>query len=122
MSQVQRLALTESGILVPKSIVSWVLQNPFQIHYKQIKPVPFQGNSQRFLILRSLYTQKILSVLEQGMRVINIDETWLPCLDFSRRRWCIKGGNNSKGIRSLNPLISMIVGLSSSGEVYCSAT
>jgi hypothetical protein len=73
-------------------------------------------------VLRCLYAKKLMNTLDQGVRVINIDETWLSSTDFRNRKWCVKGANNSIPAKSLSPRISMIVALSSLGEVYCALT
>jgi hypothetical protein len=47
------------------------------MRYSKIKKIPYQGNSQRSLVLRQQYAQKMLRVLSDNKRIINIDETWL---------------------------------------------
>ena len=37
--------------------------------------------------MRMKYAKKMLEVLAEGKRVINIDETWLPHLDFRNKKW-----------------------------------
>ncbi len=64
----------------------------------------------------------MLKVVHSGTRVINIDETWLSHTDFRSCKWGVQGSANSKAIKSLAPRISLIVGLSSDGEIYCSVT
>jgi hypothetical protein len=56
------------------------------MRYKKIKKIPFQGNSDRCLVLRQLYAKQLLGILNEGKRVINIDETWLPQTDFRNRK------------------------------------
>ena len=64
-----------------------VLRNDFNMRYRKLKRVPFQGNSERCLVTRMLYAKKMLSLLDEGKRIINIDETWLPSLDFRNMKW-----------------------------------
>ena len=94
----------------------------FGMRYRKVKPVAFQGNRERNLALRCLYAQKFMQVLEQGKRVINVDETWLNQMEFCRFKWCRKGETGSFPTKQVQPRISMIVGLASTGEVYCALT
>ena len=59
-----------------------VLKQDHKLSYRKIKRVPFQGNSERCKVLRSLYAQKMLPIYETSQRVINIDESWLNEADF----------------------------------------
>ena len=54
--------------------------------------------------------------------MINIDETWLNQMEFCRYKWCRKGEKNSLPVKQMQPRISMIVALASTGEVYCALT
>ena len=92
------------------------------MRYRKIRQITFQGNSERNLALRCLYAQRFLQVLKDGYRIINVDETWLNHLEFSRFKWCRKGEVNSLPVRGINPRISMIAGLATDGKVYCSLT
>ena len=45
--------------------------------------------------MRMLYAKKMFELLEQGKRIINIDETWLPHLDFRNKKWRRRGEPNT---------------------------
>ena len=64
----------------------------------------------------------LLPLLAQGKRIINIDETWLPHLDFRNHKWAKVGQSNSVACKSLNPKINMIVALDTLGLVYAALT
>ena len=64
-----------------------VLRNSFNMRYRVLKKVEYQGNSERCLVTRMLYAKKMLELLKSGARIINIDETWLPHLDFRNKKW-----------------------------------
>ena len=38
-----------------------------------------------------LYAKKMLTLLGEGKRIINIDETWLSHLDFRNKKWRQRG-------------------------------
>ena len=77
----------EHDIKVSSQYVCTVLTKDLGIGYKAIKRIPFKGNSTRCLALRQKYAQYMLSLLESGIRVINIDQTWIGDTNFTRRRW-----------------------------------
>ena len=90
--------------------------------YKSLKKVPFQGNSNRCLVLRMLYAQKMLAILHSGKTVYNVDETFLNETCFKRKKWCQKGEANTFGAKMLGHRISMVVALGSDGDCYFSFT
>ena len=69
-----------------------------------------------------MYAKKVFRLLEEGKRIINIDETWLPYLDFRNRKWRVHGDSNSITAKDLDPRINMIAALDTDGRVYMSLT
>lgn len=61
------------GIKVSNSYVCQVLRNDIGLGYRQIKKVPYLGNTIRCLILRQMYAKFMLEKLTTDVRVINID-------------------------------------------------
>ena len=64
----------------------------------------------------------MLSILQSGKRVINVDETWLPCSDFRNKKWQIKGLKNSVPEKVISYRVNMIAALDNEGKVYVSIT
>ena len=116
------MTMDQKGVVVTRGAVVPLLRTTFNMRYRKIREIAFQGNYERNLALRCLYAQQFLRVLQDGYRVINVDETCLNQLGFCRAKWCQKGEVNSMPVRGMNPRISMIVGLASTGEVYCALT
>jgi len=69
-----------------------------------------------------LYAKKMLALLDEGKRVINIDETWLPHLDFRNMKWRRRGEANTVSSKDLAPKVNMIAALDSEGHIYVSLT
>ena len=92
------------------------------LSYRKFKATPFQGNLARSLVLRQHYAKVLLPQLVEGKRIINIDETWLPTLDFRRYRWCKRGVKNTLPVKDLQPKVNMIVAIDTLGNVYTSLT
>ena len=67
-----------------------------------------------------LYAKKMLALLDQGARVINIDETWLPHLDFRNKKWRRRGEENSMSSKPLSQRVNMIAALDTNGRLYLS--
>ena len=78
-----------------------VLKKKFRLSYRKIRRVPFSGNSERNLVLRSLYAQKMIDVYHSKRRVINVDESWIPAADFHYKRWKRRGMLNTAPEKTL---------------------
>ena len=42
------------------------------------------------MVLRQQYAKEMLPLLEQGTRIINVDESWLSETNFIRKMWAPK--------------------------------
>ena len=71
-------------------------------------------------MLRQQYALVMLSLLDSGKRVINLDETWLNETSFIRRAWCRPGTPGTVATRPIQPRLSMITALDTDGRVYFS--
>jgi hypothetical protein len=74
------------------------------------------------LILRQQWAIVYLGILKSKKRVINIDESWVGQMDFTRQIWAPKYTTHSIPIKQVKPRISMIMALDNFGEVYASFT
>ena len=92
------------------------------MRYRVLKKVPFQGNSERCLVMRMRYAKKMLALLKEGARIINIDETWLPHMDFRSKKWRAKNQPNTASTKALSPKVNMIAAIDTEGHLYLSLT
>ena len=69
-----------------------------------------------------LYARTLLELLDQGKRVINIDETWLPTLDFRGKKWRKRGCDNTVSAKQLSHRVNMIAAVDTEGNLYVSLT
>ena len=60
----------------------------------------------------------MLKLLEQGYKIINVDETFLNVADLRYMKWRKKGETNSMRERNIDPLIKVLAGISIDGDVY----
>ena len=90
--------------------------------YRVIKRVPYHGNSERCKVLRMFYAKEMLTHLQNKVRCINIDESWIPHLDFRSKMWRQRGVNNTHSVKSITFKVNMIVAVDTEGNVYSSLT
>lgn len=97
-----------------------MLRHEVGARYKRVKKIPFLGNTDRCLILRQKYAMFMISQLAKGVRVLNLDQTWLNDIDFTRRKWRQMNAVNSSPIRRLSPRISVMMAVDTDGKLYSS--
>ena len=120
--QVKTSLLAEANLNLSVAEVRKVLREKLNMRYRVLKKVEYQGNSERCLVTRMLYAQKMLELLGEGKRIINIDETWLPHLDFRSKKWRQRGERNTISARQLGHRVNMIAALDTDGNIYMSLT
>ena len=122
LTQMQELVRARTSVPVPLHDVAKILKNEFNLSYRKIRRVPFQGNSDRCLVLRQLYARKMFQLYNDGYHVLNIDESWIPSEDFRRGCWSARGDVNSLPERSIGFKVNIIVAVSSEGKVWLALT
>lgn len=60
----------------------------------------------------------LLDKLAKGVRVINVDETWINQADFRRRKWRRRGETNSVAMKVIQPRISMLSAIDTDGNLF----
>ena len=88
--------------------------------YKRISTVALHANSEKNRILRQRFAIELVNLLNQGKRIINIDESWLNQTDFRRMKWRERGTTNSVAKVQMAPRISIIIGIETTGALYLS--
>ena len=90
--------------------------------YRKVLHTANLANTNRSLVLRQKFAQKMLPILASRKRVINIDESSVPFLDFRHHKWGSRGIKNSLPRRDLTPKVNMIVAMDTQGKVYAALT
>ncbi len=67
------------------------MKKHMDMSYKKMIPVSLHINSPKNLILRQRYALELVALLNDGKRIINVDESFLGMTDFRRRKWGLKG-------------------------------
>ena len=60
------------------------MKDDLGLGYRMSRKVPVQDNSERCLVLRQQYAMRMLPLLKDGKRILNIDESWLNESNFTR--------------------------------------
>ena len=89
--------------------------------FKMTRKVAPRANSERCLVLRQQYALSLLAVLGQGKRIINVDETWLDQMTFTRRHWR-PVRMATEGVKPVSPRISLIACVGSDGSSFYNLT
>ena len=87
----------------------------FGFSYRKIIHTAYLVNSDRSLVLRMKFAKMMLPLLASGKRVINIDESSIPFLDFRRHKWCPIGQRNTVLKKDLSPKVNLIAAVDTCG-------
>lgn len=90
--------------------------------YKRIHKTAFHANANSSLVKRLEYAKAMLPILASGRRVINIDESTIPFLDFRNHKWGQIGMKNTRSSKDLAPKVNMIAALDTEGRIYIALT
>ena len=69
-----------------------------------------------------MFAKNLVSLISEGKRILNIDETLINNLFFPRRKWRQHGSVQSTANKIVNPRVSLIAALDTEGDVYLSVT
>ena len=64
----------------------------------------------------------MLPLLASGKRVLNVDESSIPFLDFRRQKWCPVGQRNTISKKDLSPKVNLIAAIDTNGQAYAAIT
>ena len=68
------------------------------------------------------YGKFMLRTLSENKKVICIDQSWLNDTQFVRRRWRKRGQVNTVSEHQVNPRASLLMAISTDGELYAALT
>ena len=80
----------EAGEEVSPYHIKQTLKKEMDLKYGKIKKLAKQANSTRNLYMRQQFGIKMLDLLAEGKRILNIDETWLGQTNYQRQVWQTK--------------------------------
>ena len=84
----KKLVEQNHEIKVTTKTIGEIFRKDLGFKYRKVKKTAPLANSERCLVLRQQYALKMISLLKDGKRIINVDETWLNETNFTRKIWC----------------------------------
>ena len=75
--QIKLVVEEDHGHVVNLNIIRKVLRRDLRMKYRTATGQPVQTNLERCLVQRQQYSIRMLSLLESGRRIINVDQSWL---------------------------------------------
>ena len=96
------------------------MKKELKLSYVKVKKLQPNSNSMKAMILRQQYAMRLLSLIDIGKRIINVDETWLNETSFSRKVWATKNSQGNFNLNAVAPRISMIAAIDTSGKAWFS--
>ena len=85
---VKTFAAETHGTKVSINQVNNVFRKEMGFRYRKVRKQPIHVNTERCLVLRQQYALKMIALLREGKRIINVDETWINETNFTRKVWC----------------------------------
>ncbi|MEC8877566.1 MAG: hypothetical protein VX554_00120, partial [Candidatus Thermoplasmatota archaeon] len=102
--------------------VRHVLKKELRLHFRRVRRVPIQANSERCLVLRQSYSLEMLKLLAGKKRVLNVDESLISETEYGRRMWCPSTAPATVTERAVSTRLALIAALDTDGAVYFSLT
>ena len=72
--------------------------------------------------MRQQYDLAMIPILEKGLRVINIDESWLNGTTFIRKMWAPKRETCSSVLNTVTPRLSLLAAIDTEGHSWFALT
>ena len=106
--QILDSVLRRSDMEVKSHEVKQILKGELGFSYRRARLVSVQSNSVRCRVMRQQYALKMLELLQDGKRILNVDESWLSEISFQRKVWCPKDRPSTVTRQGVSPRISLI--------------
>ena len=97
-----------------------MLKHDLGFSYRRAKLVSVQSNSVRCRVMRQQYALKMMELLRDGKRILNVDESWLNEVSFQRKIWFPKDRPSTVTRQAVAPRVSLIAAMDTEGRVWFS--
>ena len=88
------------------------------MRYKRVQRVAIQTNSEASLVKRMASARVLITEMQKGKRIINVDESWIGEMDFRRLRWRHRGTSNTISAKDVTPRLTVIAAIDNFGGLY----
>ena len=99
--------------------VAKILKDQYGLSFRRPPKVARQSNTDKAIAARVMYAEKMLSLLQQGKTIINMDESWISTTDFIRQSWSRPDQPSNVDYKPLGYRVSLILAIDSRGKLYC---
>ena len=104
-------------------MVRTVMKKDMNMSYRKAVALAPKQNSVQNICLRAAWAKEYLKLLDSGKtRIINVDESIFTHTQFYNFIWADKDSPSSTVAKPVNPRISLIMALSTTGAVYSCLT
>jgi len=121
-TQLQDELFATHGVKPSISLLCSLLKNEAGMSYKKVRRLSVQTNTNRCLVLRSLYAARMIYYLIEDYRVINVDESWLSTADCRHYKWGARGKANTLSMPLLTSKVNIVGAMDTLGNSYLSMT
>ena len=104
-------------IEIPGHQVVSVIKKDMGMRYRKINAISVHTNSNKNLVLRQQFALKLITLMHQGKRILNVDQSWLVMTDFRRRKWRPRESNNFVTKAQVTTRISLFLALDTEEQV-----
>ena len=94
------------------------MKRDLKLSFVKTKKLHPNANSTKVIVQRQQYALTMISLLDQGKRIINVDQTWLNESSFVRRVWAPRGGESNMTMSTIMPRVSLIAAIDTDGQVW----
>ena len=119
---VVKQVLRKEDIEVTIHQVKTIMKDELGLGYRMSRKIPVQANSSRCLLLRQQYAQAMLPMLQNGTRILNVDESWINETTFTRMIWCPPSTPATVQAKPISYRIALIAALDTEGCIYYTLT
>ena len=79
------------------------MKEELNMKYQKLGKGNHVRNNDRSLVLRKMFASLMLKQIQKGMRIINVDETFLGSSNFKRSEWCLQQDSKVSDQRLILP-------------------
>ncbi len=119
-SQVVDALKLKHDLHVTSAYVASVLRNVMGMRYKRVVKTAIQTNTEASLVKRQASAMVLLTEMQRGKRILNLDESWVGEMDFRKLKWRRRGESNTISSKEVTPRLTLIAAIDNFGGLYFS--
>jgi hypothetical protein len=97
-----------------------IFRKELNLRYKRCSKTSTDWNQPRLKAIRSVFSEKLLGLMNQNKRILNIDETSMTTTTYSHYSWGSKGKTLRITSKPISPRATVLAGVDNLGNLYAS--